>query len=57
MHSFVVDSLDDSVLLAQQVSIQAIVAGVAKEGDKMVVVGRQANGTGTADHIRVDERE
>ena len=52
--SFVVDSLEDSVLLAQQVSIQAIVAGIAKEGDQMVVVGRQAHGAGTADHVRVD---
>jgi pyruvate kinase len=53
-HSFLVDSLEDSQALAVEVSIAAIKAGVAKEGDLMVVVAGKTFGHGAADQIRVE---
>jgi pyruvate kinase len=54
VESFVVDDLSDSESLSRQVSEQAIRAGIAKDGDLMVVVGRDAIGPGKADLIRID---
>ena len=53
-HAFLVDSLEDSHALAVEVSIEAIKAGLAKEGDLMVVVAGKTFGHGTADLIRVE---
>ena len=53
-HAFLVDSLEDSHALAVEVSIEAIKAGVAKEGDLMVVIAGKTFGHGTADQIRVE---
>eukprot|EP00980_Cylindrotheca_fusiformis_P013251 scaffold3373_cov137-Cylindrotheca_fusiformis.AAC.11 len=53
-HSFVVDSLEDSHSLSRDVSMEAIKAGVAKDGDLMVVVSGQSFGHGATDQIRVE---
>lgn len=53
-HSFLVDSLEDSHSLAIEVSVEAIKAGVAQEGDLMVVVAGKTFGQGAADQIRVE---
>lgn len=52
-HSFVVDSLEDSEALSTEVSIEAIKAGVAEEGDLMVIVAGKTFGHGATDQIRV----
>lgn len=52
--AFVVDSLEDSQALAKQVSAQAVKAGIAKEGDLMVVVAGKTFGSGANDHVRVE---
>jgi pyruvate kinase len=53
-HAFLVDSLEDSGALAIEVMIEAIKAGVAKEGDLMVIVAGNTFGHGAADQIRVE---
>jgi len=53
-HAFLVDTLEDSSALAVEVSIEAIKAGIAKEGDLMVVVAGKTFGHGATDQIRVD---
>jgi pyruvate kinase len=53
-HAFLVDSLEDSHSLAVDVSIEAIKAGIAKEGDLMVVVAGKTFGQGSNDQIRVE---
>jgi pyruvate kinase len=53
-HSFLVDTLADSHSLAVEVSIEAIKASVAKEGDLMVVVAGKSFGHGATDQIRVE---
>lgn len=53
-HAFLVDSLEDSHALAVEVSNQAIKAGLAKEGDLMVVVSGKTFGHGSNDQIRVE---
>ena len=52
--SFVVDSLEDSTALSKQVGAQAITAGIAKEGDFMVVVAGKTFGKGANDQVRVE---
>ena len=52
--TFAVDSLEDSVGLAHQASVQAINAGLVKEGDLMVVVAGKLHGSGANDQVRVE---
>jgi pyruvate kinase len=54
VHALLVDSLEDSHSLAIEVSIEAIKAGIAKEGDLMVVVAGNTYGQGANDQIRVE---
>lgn len=52
-----VKSLEDHQTLAKQVATQAIAAGMAREGQTMVVVYGKSYGRGTNDHIRVETME
>jgi len=52
--AFVVDSLENSVALVKQVAAQAVKAGLAKEGDLMVVVAGKTFGSGANDQVRVE---
>ena len=54
VRAYLVDSLEDSYALAIEVSREAIKAGVAKEGDLMVVVAGKTFGQGANDQIRVE---
>ena len=53
VHAYVVDSLDDTVALTAVVGKRAIEAGIAKEGDTMVVVCGQTKGTGSNTQIEI----
>lgn len=55
--AFLVNSLEDDEALAKQVASQAIAAGLAKEGDMMVVVYGKSYGRGTNDHVKVESME
>jgi pyruvate kinase len=54
VHGLLVDSLEDSAGLARDVSIEAIKAGLAKDGDLMVVVAGNLYGHGATDQIRIE---
>ena len=54
VRSFVVESLEKSEILAKQVSAHAVKAGIAKEGDLMVIVAGKTFGSGANDQIRVE---
>lgn len=54
VHGLLVDSLGDSAGLARDVSIEAIKAGLAKDGDLMVVVAGNTYGQGATDQIRIE---
>jgi pyruvate kinase len=54
VHGLLVDSLEDSAGLARDVSIEAIKAGLAKDGDLMVVVAGNTYGQGATDQIRIE---
>ena len=55
VYAYLIDSLESSHELAVQVSVAAIDAGLAKEGDLMVVVaGGNTYGKGANDQIRVE---
>jgi pyruvate kinase len=53
VHAYVVDSLDDTIALTAIVGKRAIEAGIAKEGDNMVVVCGQTKGTGSNTQLEV----
>ena len=52
--AFIVDSLEDSAALSKTVSAQAIKAGIAEEGDLMVVIAGKTYGQGANDQVRVE---
>jgi pyruvate kinase len=52
-HAFLFDTLEASHALAVEVSIEAIKAGVAQEGDLMVVVAGKTFGDVATDRVRV----
>lgn len=54
VHAYVVESLEDTTGLTAMVGKRAIEAGIAKEGDSMVVVCGQAVGTGSNNQIKVE---
>jgi pyruvate kinase len=54
VHCYVVDSLGNDVELVQQTGSEAIAAGVAKEGDLMVVVSGTLTGHGNNNQVRVE---
>uniref|UniRef100_A0A7R9WTD5 Pyruvate kinase n=1 Tax=Craspedostauros australis TaxID=1486917 RepID=A0A7R9WTD5_9STRA len=54
VHAFLVDSLEHTETLSTDVSIEAIKAGVAKEGDLMVIIAGTTYGQGATDQIRVE---
>jgi pyruvate kinase len=55
VHSYTVDSLEDTNALIDLVSTEAVRYKVAKPGDKMVVVCGKTFGTGANDQIKVEE--
>lgn len=54
VHAYVVDSLEDTKGLIAMVGKQAIDAGIAKEGDKMVVVCGQHYGKGANNQVLLE---
>jgi pyruvate kinase len=54
VHSYCVESLEDTNGLVAMVGKYAIAAGIAKEGDKMVVVCGQTFGTGANNQVKVE---
>jgi pyruvate kinase len=54
VHAYVVDSLEDTISLIALVGNRAIEAGIAKEGDQMVVVCGQTSGSGSNNQIKVE---
>jgi pyruvate kinase len=52
--AYLVDSLEDSNGLAEEVELEALKAGLVKDGDLMVVVAGKTFGQGAADLIRVE---
>jgi pyruvate kinase len=55
--AFLVPSLENNEALASQVATQAILAGMAIEGDLMIVVYGKSYGKGANDHIRVERMQ
>lgn len=55
VHAYVVDSLDDTNSLVDIVGMYAKAAGVAKEGDKMVVVCGQQSGSGSNNQVKIED--
>ena len=54
VHAYLVDSLEDSVALSSAVGVEAINAGIAKEGDLMVIVSGTVPHKGQTNQIRVE---
>ena len=54
VHAYTVDSLENTEEILQMVSHEAIKAGMAQAGDKMVVVCGNTYGTGANDQIKVE---
>lgn len=54
VNAYVVDSLEDTNKVVQDACIEAIKAGIAKEGDRMVVVCGNTFGKGANDQIKVE---
>lgn len=54
VHTYLVDSLVDTIALIATAGKRAIEAGIAKEGDQMVVVCGQLHGAGSNNQIMVE---
>ena len=54
VHSYIVDSLEDTMELVRETGSEAVKAGVAKEGDLMVIVSGTLHGHGQNNQIRVE---
>lgn len=55
VYGYLVDSLEDTNLVVEEACVEAIKAGIAEEGDTMVVVCGNTFGKGANDQIRVEE--
>ncbi len=54
VHAYVVDSLEDTEGLVREASHKAMKAGIAQEGDTMVVICGKTYGTGANDQVKVE---
>jgi pyruvate kinase len=55
VYGYLVDSLEDTNLVVEEACVEAIKAGIAEEGDTMIVVCGNTFGKGANDQIRVEE--
>merc|ERR1712038_1645563 len=53
-YSFVVDSLEDTDAIVNEVNAEIVEAGIAKEGDRFVIACGTLHGTGNTNQIKVE---